>query len=65
MILTKRFDCTVEDLDTVTVTLAKEIENGWHINRIERHPLTMSGTTRMNEPQFSIELCRKENMYRL
>lgn len=62
MILRKKFDCTVEDLDYVVVKLAKEIEDGWHIVKIENHPLTMSFTTRMDEPQFSIELCKKKKI---
>lgn len=34
MILSKKFECTVEDLDSVVVELAKEIENGYHIAKI-------------------------------
>lgn len=40
MILTKRFDCTFEDLDSVVVALAKEIEDGWHISKMENHGFT-------------------------
>lgn len=59
MILTKRFDCTVADLDSVVVELAREIENGWHIGKIENHPMSMCVKQR-NEPEFSIELWRKD-----
>lgn len=59
MILRKRFDCTVDDLDSVVVELAKEIENGYHIAKIETHPITLSCDIRRNEPDFSIELWRK------
>lgn len=61
MILNKKFDCTIEDLDSVIVALAKEIENGWHISQIEQHPVTLNINIRKNEPDFSIELCRKDN----
>lgn len=60
MILSKKFDCTIEDLDSVVVAVAKEIENGWHINRIERYPLKLQLGARMDEPMFCIELCRKD-----
>lgn len=60
MILNKRFDCTNEDIDSVVVALAKEIENGWHICKFEHHPFTLQYGVRMDEPMFSIELCRKD-----
>lgn len=60
MILSKKFDCTVDDLDSIVVAVAKEIEDGWHINRIETHGLTMCYATKKNEPDFSIELVRKD-----
>ena len=59
MILTKRFDCTFEDLDSVVVALAKEIEDGWHVSKIENHGFTMCCSVRREEPEFSIELVRK------
>lgn len=60
MILSKKFECTTEDLDSIVVALAKEIENGWHIGRIEMHDFHMHSLARMNEPNFSIELVRKD-----
>lgn len=60
MILTKKFECTTEDLDSVVVALAKEIEDGWHIGKIEMHDFHMSYLVKMNEPNFSIELVRKD-----
>lgn len=60
MILSKKFECTTEDLDSVVVALAKEIENGWHIGKIEMHDFHMHVLARMNEPNFSIELIRKD-----
>lgn len=60
MILSKKFECTSEDLDSVVVALAKEIEAGWRISSIESHAVTMSCSIKRNEPEFSIELCRKE-----
>lgn len=59
MILNKRFDCTFEDLDLVIVALAKEIEDGWHIAKIENHGFTTCCSIKRNEPEFSIELVRK------
>jgi hypothetical protein len=59
MILTKRFDCTFEDLDSVVVALAKEIEDGWHISKMENHGFTVSCSVRREKPEFSIELVRK------
>lgn len=60
MILSKKFECTVDDLDSVVVELAKEIENGYHIAKIETNPITLSCDIRRNEPDFSIELRRKD-----
>lgn len=60
MILSKKFECAVDDLDSVIVAVAKEIENGWHINRIETHGLTMCYAIKRTEPEFSIELVRKD-----
>lgn len=60
MILSKKFECTVEDLDSIIVELAKEIENGYHIAKIETNPITLSCNIRRNEPDFSIELRRKD-----
>lgn len=63
MILSKRFECTSEDLDSVIVSLAKEIENGYSIGKIELHDFTMSCRATRNEPEFSIELVRKNRCY--
>jgi len=60
MILSKKFECTTEDLDSIVVALAKEIEDGWHIHRIEQYPLSLQIGIRMDEPMFSIELRRKD-----
>lgn len=59
MILTKRFDCTFEDLDSIIIALAKEIEYGWHISKLENHGFTMCHSIHREEPEFSIELVRK------
>lgn len=37
MILSEKFECTTDDLDFVIVSVAKEIENGYHIGKIELH----------------------------
>ena len=60
MILRKKFDCTTDDLDSVIVSVAKEIEDGWHIGRIELHDFHMCYMTKKTEPDFSIELVRKD-----
>lgn len=60
MVINKRFDCTFEDLDSVVVALAKEIEDGWHIVKIENHGFTFSYSVKRDEPEFSIELIRKK-----
>lgn len=59
MILSKRFDCTFDDLDFVIVALAKEIEDGWRITKIENHGFTMCYSMHKDEPEFSIELSKK------
>ena len=60
MILRKRFDCTVQDLDSVIVAVAKEIEGGWSIDKINTNPIVTYCSIGRNEPDFSIELCRKD-----
>ena len=60
MILSKKFECTTDDLDSVIVAVAKEIENGWHISKIEAYGFTMCCSSKKIEPDFSIELIRKD-----
>jgi hypothetical protein len=60
MILSKRFECLTDDLDSVVVELAKEIENGWHIGKIEVHDFHICCSVMRDEPDFSIELVRKD-----
>ena len=59
MILSKKFECTNDDLDSVIVSVAKEIENGWHISKIETYGFTMCYSIKKTEPDFSIELVRR------
>ena len=59
MILSKKFECTTDDLDSVIVSVAKEIENGYHIGKIELHDFHMYYSVKKNEPDFSIELVKK------
>ncbi len=61
MVINKRLDCTFEDLDSVVVALAKEIEDGWHIVKLENHGFTCSPFIKRDEPEFSIELARKRD----
>ena len=60
MVISKRFDCTIEDIDSVVVALAKEIEDGWHISKIENHGFTFNYSVRRDEPEFSIELVKRK-----
>lgn len=60
MILSKKFECTTDDLDSVIVSVAKEIENGWHISKIDTYGFTMCYSIKRTEPEFSIELVRKD-----
>lgn len=64
MILNKKFDCNTEKLDDVVVALAKEIEDGWHIYKIEQYPFKMCYEIKRNEPTFSIELCKRDKIMR-
>lgn len=59
MVLSKKFDCTADDLDSVVLSLAKEIENGWHIYKIETNPFAVTLDIKISEPMFSVTLCRK------
>lgn len=60
MVINKRFDCTFEDLDSVIVALAKEVEDGWHIVKIENHGFTFNNCIKRDEPEFSIELTNRK-----
>lgn len=63
MILTKKFECTTEDVDSIVVAIAKEIENGWSVHRIELHDHDISYSLKRTKPEFSIELIRKDKEY--
>lgn len=63
MILSKKFECTTDDLDSVIVSVAKEIENGYRISKIDTHGFTMCCSIKRTEPDFSIELVKKEVNY--
>lgn len=64
MILSKKFECTIDDLDSVIVSLAKEIESGWHVNKIEMHDFRICASINKTEPDFSIELIRNQLNYK-
>lgn len=59
MILSKKFECTTDDLDSVVVAVAKEIENGYHISKIDTYGFAMHYSLKKTEPDFSIELVKK------
>ena len=63
MILSKRFECTTEDLDSVIVAVAKEIENGYHVSKIDTYSFATNCYVKRNEPDFAIELARKDSRY--
>lgn len=63
MILSKKFECTTDDLDSVIVSVAKEIENGYHIAKIHLHDFHICASVKKIEPGFSIELVRKDSPY--
>lgn len=58
MIIEKKFQCTLKDIDSVIVELAKEIENGWHVAQIEHEEFEVSFVAQ-HYPQFSVTLVRK------
>lgn len=59
MIISKTFDCTMENVDEIVVALAKEIEDGYHITKMEHHGCTLCAGIRRTEPEFSITLTRR------
>ena len=60
MILSKKFECTTDDLDSVIVSVAKEIENGWHISKIKTYGFTMCCSSKKTEPDFFFFFLRKD-----
>ena len=60
MILSKKFECTTDDLDSVIVAVAKEIENGWHLSKIETYGFTMCCSSKKIEPDFFFFFIRKD-----
>ena len=58
MIRNKIFECSTENLEEVVQEVAKEIEAGYHIERLELLDLTMSMRTRP-EPSFRVHLERR------
>lgn len=60
MIISKTFDCTMENIDEIVVALAKEIEDGYHITKMEHHGCTLCADIRRTEPEFSITLVKKD-----
>ena len=57
MILSKKFECTTDDLDSVIVSVAKEIENGYHITKIDLHDFHMCYAYNFCR-SFCINFCR-------
>lgn len=51
---------SMDDLDSVVVAVAKEIENGYNISKIDTYGFTMCCSIKKTEPDFSIELVRKD-----
>ena len=63
MVISKKFYCTFEDFDSVIVALAKEIEDGWHVTTMTSHGISCRAGIRNTEPEFTIELVRKDSCY--
>lgn len=59
MVISKKFYCTSEDVDSIIVALAKEIEDGWSVARIDNYHSAHCITAKRTEPDFSIELVKK------
>lgn len=59
MIIKKEFRCTTENIDTVITELAKEIENGWHIEQFKDYSFQLSHVLKCY-PEFSVTLVRKQ-----
>lgn len=60
MVVKKIFDISTEKPEEVVLDLAKEIEAGWKIEKVEMRDFTVSVHTRP-EPCCLIHLIRKEN----
>lgn len=58
MVRYKIFGCSTENLDEVVQEVAKEIEAGYHIARLELLDLTISARTRP-EPSFQVYMERR------
>lgn len=59
MILSKKFECTVDDLDSVIVAVAKEIENGYHVSKIDTYGFTMSCSIKKTSQIFQLNLLER------
>lgn len=57
MIIEKTFKCSVQNLDEVTLGIAEEIKNGWHITSINYDPVHITTSLRYY-PEFEVTLTR-------
>ena len=59
MITRKEFKCTTEDIDSVVLELAKEIEDGWSIESIHDFTCELSVAIK-SYPTFLVTLVNKK-----
>ena len=60
MIVEKIFKCSVKDVDEVTLAIAEEIKNGWHITGVSYDPIEVNCRI-VNYPTFEVTLVRRNN----
>lgn len=61
MILEKQITFNFNDIDSVILTLAEEVNKGFTVDKIEQMPLTLCIKTYYNEPTCKIYLRKKVN----
>ena len=60
MVIEKRISFNFEDIDSVILTLAEEINKGFTVDKMERLPLTLCTKTFYTEPACEITLRKKD-----
>ena len=60
MIINKTYEFNYAAIDSVILDLAKDIENGFTVNKIERAPLELCPYARNLKPSYIITLRNKK-----
>lgn len=60
MVIEKRIGFNFEDIDSVILTLAEEINKGFTVHSIEQLPFTLSTGIHFTEPACEVRLRKKE-----